>query len=181
MKISIIGTVHAGWTSHQELIDEIKKLDPDNILLELSPEELFERSPEQSMRDEMFAVYNWAKQNNISVVPIDIENDILKEGVTGREAEFSEFEEKSRKILNDYSWKDLNNEAPWNDPEVARLDRELEEKYIDQKKSRTRDERMAANIKDSLVNGNNVVVTGTAHLSFLMERFPEAVFPFRSS
>lgn len=177
-EIIIIGTLHGGWTPKDELEEVLKTINPDKVLLELSLEELL-RPREQSIRDEMFAAYDWAVQNGKDIDVFDIENNTLKEGVTGKEPEFAELQSKAQELLKQYSWKDLNKSGPWNNSEVTQLDEALMEKYFDAEKTKERDLTLLQNIKDKLVDGINVVVTGTAHLTFFKEQMPEARLLFR--
>lgn len=177
-EIIVVGTIHLNWTPKEEIEDVLAELKPDQLLVELSPNEL-KRSRHESIRDEMFFAYDWAKNNNIPVAVFDIEQSGLKEGVTGKEPEFIEHEMKSMDLLKNYSWKDLNKIEPWQISEIASLEKEIEEKYFDKEKSKQREFQMLKNIKEKLIDGRNVVVTGAGHLTFFKEHLPEAKLPFR--
>ena len=177
-KIIIIGTLHGGWTPKNELEEVLKSLNPDKVLVELSREELL-RSREDSIRDEMFVAYDWATENGKQVDVFDIENNTLKEGVTGKEPEFAELQIKAQELLKQYSWKDLNKVEPWNNSEVTHLDNALMEKYFDAEKNKERDFILLQNIKNKLIDGVNVIFTGMAHLTFFKEQLPEAKLLFR--
>jgi hypothetical protein len=178
-EIILIGTLHSSWTPHNELEDELQKLKPDQVLVELSPEELNDRPREQSIRDEMFAAYDWATKSNVPVKTFDLENDILKTGVTGKEPEFFEYEVKSKELLKNYSWKQLNNDEPWKSFGVIDLEQKMDEKLFDSEKSKKRDVDMLENIKADLVEGINIVVTGVGHLTFFQQNLPDAKVPLR--
>jgi pheromone shutdown protein TraB len=177
-EIIIIGTIHLNSTPKAELEEALSNLNPDQVLVELSPEELL-RSREESIRDEMFAAYDWAIQNNVRVAVFDVEDDVLKDGVTGSEPEFMESELKGKEILKNYTWKELNRIEPWQDPEIMTLEEEIVRKYFDTKKSEKRDQMMLENLKKQLIEGRNVIVTGTGHLTFFKKEMPEAKLPFR--
>lgn len=177
-QISVIGTIHLNWTPKDELEKVLTDLQPDQLLIELSPEEL-KRPRTESIRDEMFIAYDWALLNKVKVAVFDVEEDILNEGITGKEPEFMEHELKSKELLKEYSWKDLNKIEPWQTSEITALEKEIEEKYFDKDKSRRREFQMFENIKEKLVDGQNVIVTGAGHLTFFKEQFPSANLPFR--
>ena len=118
-------------------------------------------------------------KNRIPVTVFDVEQSGLKEGVTGKEPEFMDHELKSKELLKNYSWKDLNKIEPWQISEVAALEKEIVEKYFDKENSKQREFQMMQNIKQELVDGRNVIVTGAGHLTFFKEQFPEARIPFR--
>ncbi|MEX1027355.1 MAG: hypothetical protein WD049_05020 [Candidatus Paceibacterota bacterium] len=172
-EIILIGTIHSGWTPVDELRQVLAEQQPDKVLVELSPEEL-KRSREDSIRDEMFTAHDWAVENDVPVGVFDVENHILKEGVTGKEPAFTEYEQKSKEILNGYTWKELNNEKPWQSPEITALEEQMNKEYIDVEKSKQREQTMLENIKDDLIERRNVVVTGTRHLSFFKQNLPDA-------
>jgi len=180
-EIIVIGTLHSNSTPHKELLELVEEVGPDKVFVELSPEELGEERRQNSIRDEMFAVYDWARDHKLPICAFDIENDILKEGVTGNEAIFQELEQKSKKILENYSWKELNEKAPWNIPRIRELEEELEEKYIDQEKSKERERQILENIKNELIEGKNLIITGAGHLSFFEKELPNAHFILRTN
>lgn len=152
----------------------LNNLNPDNVLIELSPEELNDRPREDSIRDEMFVAYDWATEHHKHVDVFDIEDDTLKEGVTGKEPDFMELELKVKDLLKDYSWRELNRSEPWSIPEVVRLENIILEKYFNTEKTKARDFRLLQNITDKLIDGTNLVITGAGHLTFLKEQIPTA-------
>lgn len=178
-EIIIIGTLHTGWTPHDELIELLKNIEPNNILVELSKEELSTERRKTSIRDEMIAAYDWATGNNIPVNVFDTENNILREGITGTEPFFIQHGQQMKKILKNYSWKDLNSDKPWNLPGIKCLDKEMNERYIDPEKSTKRDIELVNSIKNLIKQGKNVILIGAGHLDFLEESFPDAEFPLR--
>lgn len=177
-EVIIIGTLHGGFTPKEELKELLSSINPDKVLVELSPEELA-RPVVKSTRDDMFTAYDWATGNNKQVAVFDIENDTLKEGVTGEEPEFAEFGSAIEGLLKEYSWKELNREEPWKSSDVLGLENKLMEKYFNIEKNQERDFTMFQNIKDNLIEGKNVVLTGTGHLTFFKEQMPEAKLFFR--
>lgn len=180
-EIILIGTLHKNWTPREELEEVLNDLKPNHLLVELSPEEFNDRPREQSIRDEMFAACDWASKNSVPITLFDIENTFLKEGVTGKEPEFFEHGEKSKEILKKFSWKELNEIKPWQNPEIEKLEQELEQKYYQLDKIQEREQAMLKNIQISLVEGINVILTGTGHLSFFKKEFPDATMPFRNN
>ncbi len=175
----IIGTLHGGSTPKDELLKILNTVNPDNVLVELSLEELNDRPRTDSIRDEMFAAYDWAVEHHKDVDVFDIEDDILKEGITGSEPDFVELELKVKDLLKDYSWKELNRKEPWNIPEVVRLEDSIVEKYFDPEKMKARDFQLLRNITDKLKDGVNIVITGAGHLTFLKQHMPTATLPLR--
>jgi hypothetical protein len=177
--IIIVGTIHLNWTPQAELEQALSELNPNKVFIELSENELAQPRKD-SIRDEMFVSYDWAKQHNIPFTVFDVEHSGLKEGVTGTEPEFMEHELKCKELLKEYSWKDLNNVEPWQISEVAALEKEIEDKYFDTNKSKQRELAMLENINKELVDGVNVIITGAGHLTFFKDHIPEAVLPFRN-
>lgn len=178
-KVIIIGTIHLNWTPREELWEVLNNINPDQVLVELSGEELNMRPRSDSIRDEIFSAYDWAIQNNKLVNYFDTEDSPLKDGVTGKEPEFLEHELKSKELLKNYSWKDLNKTEPWRISEVKELEDKITEKYFDMKKSKEREQKMLGNILNKLIEGTNVVITGAGHLSFFEKEIPDAILPFR--
>ncbi|NOY35860.1 MAG: hypothetical protein GXP44_03015 [bacterium] len=178
-KIIIIGTIHGGFTPKEELEEFLSDINPDQVLVELSDEELNDRPRENSIRDEMFAAYDWATRNKKKADCFDIENNTLKKGVTGKEPEFLKFELKVKELLKDYSWKDLNKEEPWETPEVVELENKITEKYFNAEKQKEREHEMLDIVRGKLIDGVNAIITGAGHLSFFKKEIPEAAFPLQ--
>lgn len=178
-EVVIIGTIHLNWTPKEELWEVLNYINPDQVLVELSDEELNIRPRTDSIRDEMFSAYDWAIKNNRLVNFFDIEDSPLKNGITGKEPEFIEHELRSKELLKNYSWKDLNKAEPWKISEVKEIEDKIVEKYFDLTKSKEREQKMLANILSKLIDGTNVIVTGAGHLSFFERELPNAVIPFR--
>ena len=178
-EVIIIGTIHLNWTPKDELEKVLSDINPDQVLVELSGEELNERPRKDSIRDEMFVAYDWAVRNKKMVDYFDTGDSSLKDGVTGKEPEFLQQELRYKELLKNYSWKDLNKEKSSNIPEVKKLDDEIEEKYFDKEKSKKREHAMLDTIRGKLVEGTNVIVTGAGHLSFFKKEIPDAILPFR--
>lgn len=178
-EVLVIGTIHLNWTPKDELEEALRNLRPDKLHVELSPEEL-NKPREDSIRDEMFVAYDWAARNNIPVSVFDIDEDILKDGVTGKESEFMAHELKEKELLKNYTWKDLNSAKPWQEPVIAALEKEIVKKYFNKEKSELREHKMLKNVKDGLIEGRNVIVTGAGHLNFFEREIPSAELPFRT-
>ncbi len=178
-EIIIIGTLHGDFTPKAELKEVLNSLNPDKVLVELSPEELA-RPVVKSIRDDMFTAYDWATENNKETAVFDVENETLKEGVTGKEPEFAEFGSAIEELLKKHSWKELNKKEPWKNSGVLDLENKLMEKYFNVEKIKERDFIMLQNIKDNLIEGKNVVLTGIGHLTFFKEQMPEAKLLFRN-
>ena len=179
-KAIIIGTIHLHWTPKEELWEVLNELNPDQVLVELSDEELNEPPRSDSIRDEMFSAYDWAIQNHKLVSLFDSDDSPLKDGVTGKEEEFIQHELKCKELLKSYSWKDLNKQEPWEISEVKELEDKIKEKYFDTEKSQAREQKMLKEIKCKLIDGTNVIITGAGHLSFFEKEVPEAILPFRN-
>ncbi len=175
-EIIVIGTLHHEFTPKSELEELLKEINPDKVLVELSPEEML-RPREDSIRDEMFFAYDWAIENGKQVDVYDIENDILKEGVTGKEPDFAKVGSEIGELLKSHSWKEQNNEEVWKTPEYTKLEDYITEKYFNAEKIEERDQIMLQNIKDKLIEGKNLILTGTAHLTFFKEQLPDTILP----
>lgn len=177
-KVIVIGTIHLDWTPKSELLLEVKKHKPDKIFIELTKKEV-EGGRENSIRDEMFFVLNFAEEENIPYYLFDTDINTLKEGVTGKEKGFLEYENKVKKLLSDYSWKDLNSRKPWENSEVKKNEDYIVEKFFDIEKMKQRNELISKNIQENLVEGTNVIVTGAGHITDLLEDLPNSVAPLR--
>lgn len=177
-KVIIIGTVHLNWTPHKELIEEVKKHNPDKVLIELTEKEVL-AGKDKSNRDEMFAILEWIKQVNINYSLFDTNINTFKSGITGKEAGFVEYELRVKNLLKDYEWKKLNSQAPWHIKEVKELEDYLVEKYFDKEKMQNRNREIENNIQSELVSGVNVVVTGAGHVSDLLKALPNSTAPLR--
>jgi pheromone shutdown protein TraB len=178
-QVILIGTIHLNWTPKDELIEEIKKYSPDKLLIELTEKEVKD-GPEKSIRDEMFFALNYAKEAGVEYHLFDTDISTMKLGVTGKEPEFEEYEIQVKSLLAGKTWKDLNIEAYWKDPEVDKLDKFIVEKYYQKDLMDARNKTIEENIKANLVEGTNVVVTGAGHLTHLLEAFPDAMAPLRT-
>jgi len=179
MRVIVIGTIHLEWTPKDELWQVLDDINPDQVLVELSQEELHERPRNDSIRDEMFAAYDWAVAHNKLVNHFDNEYSPLKDGVTGKEPEFLEHELKSKDMLKNYSWQDLNRPEPWQISEVKELEDKITKQYFDVEKSKEREQQMLKVIRAKLIDGVNVIVTGAGHLSFFENELRGAELPFR--
>ncbi|MEO5646509.1 MAG: hypothetical protein ABIO57_01930 [Candidatus Paceibacterota bacterium] len=177
-EIIIIGTLHHEFTPKAELEEIIKGINPDKVLVELSPEELL-RPREDSIRDEMFFAHDWAVENGKQVDVFDIENHTLKDGFTGREVGLIQLGSEMGELLKVHSWKEQNSENAWKTPEYTKVNDLIMEKYFNSEKLEERNQTMLQNIKDKVIEGKNLVIAGTAHLTFFKEQLPNAILPLR--
>lgn len=177
-EVIIIGTIHLNWTPKEELIAEIKKYNPSQVFIELTDKEV-EGGRENSIRDEMFSVLEWVRDQGIPYILFDTDLDTLKPGVTGKEREFLDYELKVKGMLKGHNWKSLNNISPWKVKEVDDLEEFLINKFYDRKRMEERNSILEENIKSSLIDGTNMVVTGAGHLSDLLKSLPNSKAPLR--
>jgi len=176
--VVILGTIHLNWTPKEELVEEIAKYSPDKIFIELTKKEV-EEGKDNSIRDEMFNVLEYAKLNGVNYFLFDTDRDTFKAGVTGKEPGFNEYENKVKKLLSNYNWKDLNKQEPWLEPKVNALEEYLKNTYFDIEEMNKREEELVANITSNLVEGVNVVVTGAGHINTYLEKIPNSIAPLR--
>jgi len=174
-KIYIIGTIHKGYTSKEELGAVLKNLSPNQVLVELPDQPIEKTRKSTDVRDEMMFAYDWAKENNIRVDCFDNDVDILREGMTLDHPKSKELMKYHTGILKHYSWKDLNKKE-----HAHTMDSPLEAEIADPIKQKNRENQMLKNIRGLLIpDGNVVILTGTAHLPFFEHSIPEAIFPLR--
>lgn len=176
--IILLGTIHLNWTPKLDLISEIKKYNPDKLLIELTEKEVFD-GREHSIRDEMFFALDYAQKENLQYYLFDTDVSTMKPGVTGKEPEFEAYEVEVKKLLAGKTWKDLNIEKYWKDPKVDKLEKSIIDAYYVEKKMKEREAAIEKNILGELVDGVNVVITGAGHLTHLLAAIPDSVAPLR--
>ena len=169
-QIYIIGTLHAGWTPESELQEELEKIKPDQLLVEICDSDLQDNKIENYPSEMVFA-YQWAKQNQVPVVGYDSKIEVFRDGVGDEDNQIVIEEQKKR--LGHITWQEANK------PENRALFKsEGYEKLVDPEKDKLREQEMLANIKEVMNNsGRIVILTGCGHLDFFETNFPEAEFP----
>jgi len=178
--ITLVGTLHGGLTPKNELEEVLEGLKPDQLFVELTPNELKEIENTKSIRDEMIFALRWAKKNGIKVDIFDRNEGELKKGATGKEPAFLKLLEEGDRIIKKYSWKELNKEEPWKTQPLKGIEDKINEMVVDAKKAREREEEMIKNIKEKMISsGKIVILTGAGHLTFFEKRIPNAVCLFR--
>lgn len=174
MKLIIIGTLHAGLTPHNELKEALEQYDIDQLLVEITAEDLAKGRLEK-YPDEMIYAYRWAIKNNVRVDGFDSSINVLAEGMT--DADNKKVIEEQQKILESkgYGWKDLNKK------EITEIfNTKSVKKLIDRTKETQREKKMLQNIKSKLIpEGTIVILTGAGHLNFFEKHLKQAIFPYR--
>jgi len=178
-KVYVIGTIHGGYVPQDELREELAKLKPTQLLLELPDKSLKEIKRSDDIRDEMMCAYEWATKNKVPVYCFDTNRNTFRKGITINSPVFKKLIDYQLMMLksNKISWKDFNKKK--ND---SFLDHPLEDKVSDPVKLAKRDKEMLENIQKHMVSdGNIVILTGAGHLPFFEKELSEAIFPFRNS
>ncbi len=179
-KIIIIGTLHGRLTPRKELKQILDDLQPDQVFVEMTPNEVKKIRQSKSIRDEMIFALEWAKEREIKTDYFDRNEGELKSGVTGKELDLIKLLKKMKKIIQTYSWKELNKEAPWKTTPLVDIENKINKRFVDVKKSKEREEKMLENINNKIMTtGKIVILTGVGHLSFFEKKIPNAIFPFR--
>ncbi len=184
LSIYLVGTLHGGLTPHTELQTILEELKPQQVFVELTDKEVLSLVEGKSLfRDEMVFIYNWARKYGVEVVNYDIENDILKPGVNGSEPEFRRLVGEQKKILDQFSWKDLNKSENWDISEdFQELDVQLHKLFLDKDKGVIREQGMFERINKSILEEGIVVVfCGTGHLQFFKENLADSIIYFEST
>ena len=170
-KLIVIGTLHAGLTPEEELIEAIKKCSPNQLLIEIAEKDI-KKNKIEAYPSEMIAAYKWAIKNKIRVDGFDSKINTLKEGMTEKDNQAAIKEQK--KIMKEFTWKDMN--KPENN---KKLKIDAAKRLIDYKKEEKRDIEMLQNINNQMItDGVIVIVTGCRHLDFF-EKNLKAFFPYR--
>ena len=176
IQLYIIGTLHLGYTPLHELEEEIGKINPDMIGVEICQKDINNNSIE-SYPPETQHMLKYAQNNNITYFGFDSHTNTFNENIDVKEIE-KELIEEQLKIVEKYSWKEFNN------TEIAKLlNTSKEEELIDSQKFKQRQEEMIQNIKNIISNLEEntkvVIITGCGHLASLGGEFPNAKFPLR--
>ena len=168
-KIFIIGTLHLGLTPNEELEKYIARINPDQIFVEITREDI----DDKKLKDyppEMVFVHGWAIKNGLKLNGFDSNVDMIKEEINEEDKErlFKEQEE----IIKEYNWKDLNK---LKNQEIIDL---TDEKFVDINKLNKRQSEMLDNINKSMIKeGNILIITGCGHLEFFRKNLKSALFP----
>jgi pheromone shutdown protein TraB len=179
--IYLVGTFHGGLTPHNQLADMLFAINPSQIFVELTMDEVRDIGSKELFRDEMVYVYNWAQEHSTPVFRYDVENDILMQGVTGSEPEFQKLSLQQKDIIEQYSWVELNYPENWNiSDEFMKIEEEIQNKFINKDKCLEREQAMVREIHNQIDNtGTIVVLCGTGHLRFFKENLPDSVLYFK--
>ncbi|NTW75990.1 MAG: hypothetical protein HGB34_03755 [Candidatus Moranbacteria bacterium] len=170
--ITIIGTLHAGFTPEAELRAIIERYRPDLVLVEIVQEDIDSRNISDYPPEMVFA-YRWAVENGVSVKGFDSKIDTFRGGFSKERND--EIVRKQGEIIAKHDWKDFNR------PEIdGLLDiRELADS-IDPELEAEREALMLKNIRESIGDASAVLVlAGCGHLDFLEKAMPDAVLPLR--
>ncbi|NTW30889.1 MAG: hypothetical protein HGA33_06410 [Candidatus Moranbacteria bacterium] len=170
--ITIIGTLHAGFTPEAELRAIIERYHPDLVLVEMAQEDM-ESGNIAGFPPEMVFACRWAVENGVSVKGFDSKIDTFRGGFSKERND--EMVRKQGEIIAKHDWKDFNR------PEIdGLLDiRELADS-IDPELEAEREALMLKNIRESIGDASAVLVlTGCGHLDFLEKAMPDAVLPLR--
>jgi len=169
-QIYIIGTLHAGWTPDKELQEELEKIKPDQLLVEICDSDLQDNKLDDYPPEMVFA-YQWAKENQVSVVGYDSKIKVFREGISDEDNQA--VIEEQKKQLSHLTWQGANK------PENCQLFmKESYEKLVDPAKDKLREQEMLDNIKKAIADqGRVVILTGCGHLDFFKANLSEAKFP----
>ncbi len=158
-KVILLGTLHAGLTPTSELKAELERIRPDQLLVEITDEDL-KSGQLGKYSPEMVAAYKWAKQNRIPVAGFDAKINVFRPGITGQDN--VRVIELQKQQIGNLTWKDLNQPENYDllrIPEYGDL--------VDPDKERERWQAMAENIEKSMVDeGTILVLTGCGNLGF---------------
>lgn len=171
-KILLLGTLHGGLTPKDELRSILESVAPDQLFVELTPNEIINGSP---FRDEMMFAYQWGQDRRITVNRFDRNTGELKEGVTGKEPEFITLSNELKSALEKYSWQELNKTEISQQPQILEIEKRIHDKFIDSTKEKEREEEMLKNIQDQILPAGEVlIITGTGHLDFFLRNLSDA-------
>lgn len=171
-KIIIIGTLHVGLTPKNELQELLDRFKPDQLLVELSNDDII-NDKIGLYSDEMLFAYDWAKDNDVLVNGFDANISVLS--AAKNEEDNNEVIEEQKKIIEKYSWKDFNKTSY-----LKLLNTEKEARLIDRKKWDLREEKMLENILENIIpEGMVLIVTGSGHIPFFEKNIKDAIFPLK--
>jgi len=178
--IKIVGTLHGGITSKEELEEILKDSNPDQILVELSNKEVRNIPESNSIRDEMIYIYQWAKNAGIKIGNFDVEVNVLEDGINGKENDFIQLNNKFDEALKSISWKELNKEKYWIGSDIAILDKKIRDRYLSKKRCEEREDKMLASINRQMIESGTILIfMGIGHLSYFEKSLPSATFLLR--
>lgn len=170
--LHFIGTLHKHLTPEDELIRIIESYSPRRVLVEITQEDM-EQGDVASYPPEMQAILVWARSKNIEAYGMDSAIHTFKAGTSEHDVQNLDIEQRA--IIDQHDWKDFNQAA---------LDKILEtktwQKIVDTAKDNERNQEMYDNIvrlTQGLASQPIVVVTGSGHIPFFREKFPDAHFP----
>lgn len=171
-KIIVIGTLHAGLTSHAELKEILEEYKPNQLLVEISQNDI-KQGKINSYPSEMVFAYNWAKKNKIRVDGFDSKINTFRAGVTKEDNNKAIKEQKE--IMKHYSWKEMNQSI-----NNQKLKTKTTKNLDDSEKLKKLNFEMLNNIKKLMIKeGIIVILTGCGHLDFFEQHLKNAIFPFR--
>ncbi len=174
-KIYVIGTVHNMLPKHKnELQSILKKINPDQILVEIDREININSNQIKKFPKEMIFAYKWGVKNKKQVDFFDTNKygDQLKKSVTKKGLKQAGKDISS--IFKRYDWKELNK---W---KYDNLDSNILKKFVDFKKLNARRKFMLNIIrKIALKEGKILILTGAGHLDFFEKHLKKVIFPFR--
>ncbi len=170
--ILVIGTVHSMMPEHQQELENLfRVLNPDQILIEISPEDV-QRENFKDYPQEMTYAYYWAKIQGKRVNGFDASMDILDIAVSDDMKR--QLESEAGHLIAIVNWKYLNK----TETEIYRRLSLLTERMIDKEKNRQRQETMLQNIQKQLIpRGKILILTGSFHLPFFQKNLKNALFP----
>lgn len=170
--VLIIGTVHTMMPEHQqELENLLRVINPDQILVEISPEDVQKENFKDYPKEMLFA-YSWGKQFGKKVNGFDASLDI--ENATVSEEMKRQLGYEAGHLVAIINWKELNK----TDTEIYRRLSLLTDRIIDKEKHAQRQEKMLENIEKQMIpRGKILILTGSFHLPFFQKRMKNALFP----
>jgi len=176
MTLYFIGTLHANFTPHKELVSEVNSISPDVLLVEIIQEDI-DSFDIENYPDEMRALYAWAIKDGTPVYGYDVNIQTLAANQT--DVDNKNVINEQAKILEQYSWKEVNKSEINKLFDLVPGAKEL----VDNDKVERRNQVMKRNISSIVEDnqGSNIVVlTGCGHLDFFEQEFKDAYFPLRN-
>ncbi|MFH1972091.1 MAG: hypothetical protein ABIJ18_01295 [archaeon] len=172
-KIIIIGTLHAGLTSKNELQKILEKINPDQLLVEIAEEDIkngkFDLYP-----PEMIFAYKWGKKRRINVNGFDSKINVIRKGLT--EEDNQQVIKEQKKLMQNLNWKDMNKSK-----NLKKIKTNSSKKLIDPIKEAKRESELLKNIKKTMIpDGIITIITGCGHLDFFSKHIKGAILPLRS-
>lgn len=176
-KLIVIGTVHNMLPKHKnELQSILKKINSDQILVEIDREINLHSNQIKKFPKEMIFAYKWGIKNNKQVDVFDTNKygNQIKKSVTKKELKRAEKDFLT--IFKRYDWKMMNHPNPKDEEKYKKI----ESQFIDYKRLKARRKVMLSNIRKlALKEGKILILTGAGHLDFFEKHLKKAIFPFR--